>query len=125
FGKDKYRPDTEDGMELVAHELTHTIQQGAVVQRQAEESVGERTEPHVQRLGWDDLLDYIADKANNIPGYRMLTVIIGKNPINGATVERSGANILRAIIDFLPLGELIVKALDKYGILDKAGKWLE
>lgn len=28
FGKNKYQPDTQTGKELIAHELTHTIQQG-------------------------------------------------------------------------------------------------
>jgi hypothetical protein len=33
FGRDAYRPESRDGRELIAHELTHTIQQGAVPQQ--------------------------------------------------------------------------------------------
>ena len=36
--------------------------------------------PAVQRLGIQDALDYFADKANNIPGFRMLTLILGLQP---------------------------------------------
>jgi hypothetical protein len=79
----------------------------------------------IRRLSFDDALDEIADKANFIPGFRLLTVILGKNPINGAEVERNGANILRAAIDFLPGGELIVRGLDKYGVIDKAGAFID
>ncbi len=79
----------------------------------------------IRRLSFDDALDEIADKANFIPGFRLLTVILGKNPINGAAVERDGANILRAAIDFLPGGDLIVRALDKYGVIDKAGAFID
>src|SRR5205814_7469019 len=29
FGKDRFQPETHEGKELIAHELTHTLQQGA------------------------------------------------------------------------------------------------
>src|SRR5207245_1345338 len=117
-----------EGRELIAHELTHTIQQGAVAQDgpvlQQEGSVSQAPE-HVQRLGFDGILDYFADKANLIPGFRMFTLILGVNPINMSPVERSAANILRAVVEFMPGGGLIVQALDKYGVFDKAGAFIE
>ena len=58
----------------------------------------------VQRLGLGDVLDYFADKANTIPGFRMFTIVLGVNPINMSRVERSAANILRAVVEFLPGG---------------------
>ena len=33
FARDQYQPGTAEGRHLLAHELTHTIQQGATVQR--------------------------------------------------------------------------------------------
>jgi len=100
FGKDQYQPQTQKGKELLAHELTHTVQQGAVVQRAAIPAtpapVAERVTPHVQRLfGLKNPREYFADKAAIIPGYTMLTVVIGVNPISGAKVERSAGNILK------------------------------
>ncbi|MDJ0845627.1 eCIS core domain-containing protein [Crocosphaera sp.] len=38
FAKDTFKPDSYDGKELMAHELTHTIQQGAAIQRRIEET---------------------------------------------------------------------------------------
>ena len=70
------------------------------------------------------MLDWIADHANDVPGFRMLTIILGVNPINMAPVDRSAANVLRAIIEFLPGGALITQALDNAGILEKAGAWV-
>ncbi|MEY2497294.1 MAG: hypothetical protein QOD12_850 [Verrucomicrobiota bacterium] len=125
FGKDKFQPDTRDGKELIAHELTHTIQQGATVQRREEVNVTQQTPVQVQRLGVSDALDYFADKANLIPGFRMFTIILGVNPINMSAVSRSPANILRAMIEFIPGGALITQALDNYGIFDKIGSWVE
>jgi hypothetical protein len=125
FGKDRFQPDSQKGQELIAHELTHTIQQGATIKRSEDLRVTHHTTPKVQRLGISDVLDYFAEKAYNIPGYRMFTIIIGVNPINMSRVDRSAANILRAVIEFLPGGHLITQALDKYGVFDKVGNWVE
>ncbi|HEU4883646.1 MAG TPA: DUF4157 domain-containing protein [Longimicrobium sp.] len=125
FGAGEYRPSDPAGLELIAHELTHTIQQKEVVQRQEAVTVSERSEPQVQRLGFDDILDWLADKANAIPGFRMFTIVLGVNPVNMSPVDRSAANILRAVVEFIPGGNLITRALDTYGIFDKVGGWIE
>ncbi|MCX7792202.1 MAG: DUF4157 domain-containing protein [Chloroflexaceae bacterium] len=135
---------------LMAHEAAHVVQQRAapVAQtfgeasgdplereaRQAAEAVlqggsfsvqGRTTEARVQRLGISDALDFFADRANLIPGFRMFTIILGVNPINMRRVERSAANILRAIVEFLPGGNLITRALDTYGVFERVGAWIE
>jgi Domain of unknown function (DUF4157) len=138
-----------DDLALMAHETAHVIQQGATprvqrfgtdhsspLEREAQAasqavvadssfSVQGSTQPRVQRLGLSDALDYFADKANNIPGFRMFTIILGVNPINMQGVDRSAANILRAVIEFLPGGALITQALDNNGVFDKVGTWME
>jgi len=125
FGRGRFQPESEEGRELLAHELTHTIQQGAAVQRSADIPVTQQSPPQVQRLGLSDALDYFADRANNIPGFRMFTIILGVNPINMSRVERSAANILRAVVELLPGGALITQALDNYGVFDRVGNWVE
>jgi hypothetical protein len=143
------RGERPTDIRLMAHEAAHAVQQRGAprVQLWTQSSsdryeheanrasvavvasrpfaVTERTTPRVQRFGISDLLDWFADKANNIPGFRMFTVVIGVNPINGASVARTGANILRAAIEVIPGGHLIVEALEKYGVFEKAGAWLE
>jgi hypothetical protein len=135
---------------LVGHEVAHVVQQRAAprlqawnrshtdsyereahqtadaVARRQQFTVHERTTgPRAQRLGISDVLDYFADKANIIPGFRMFTIILGVNPINMSSVDRSAANILRALIEFIPGGGLVTQALDNYGIFDKIGAWIE
>ena len=88
FSRDQYQPGTSEGKQLLAHELTHTIQQGHAVQRSPQVSTT-TTPPPVQRLGIQDALDYFADKANNIPGFRMLTILMGFNPISMRSVART------------------------------------
>jgi hypothetical protein len=129
FNSGQYKPDSEDGAKLIAHELTHTIQQQAVIQLKADPAaaprVTGRSGPKAQRGIVSRALNWIADKANYIPGYRLLTIVIGVNPINMSKVERSGANILRALVEFIPGGGLIVDALNNHGIFEKGGKFIE
>ncbi|HMG13848.1 MAG TPA: DUF4157 domain-containing protein, partial [Saprospiraceae bacterium] len=124
FSRDQYQPGTGEGKQLLAHELTHTIQQGHAVQRSPQVSTT-TTPPPLQRLGMQDALDYFADKAYYIPGFRMLTIIMGFNPINMRSTDRSAANILRALIELIPGGHFITQALDNHGVITKAATWVE
>ncbi|MCW5608386.1 MAG: DUF4157 domain-containing protein [Nitrosomonas sp.] len=125
FGKGQFRPSERDGAELIAHELTHTIQQREVIQRQEAVTVTEHSPVQVQRLGIGDALNYFADHANHIPGFRMLTLILGVNPINMTRVERNVANTLRAVVELMPGGALITQALDNHGVINRIGTWVQ
>jgi hypothetical protein len=124
FGRDKFQPQSDAGRHLIAHELTHTIQQGAAIQRDAI-SVHEHVVPQVQGdwFGIPSPREYFANKAANIPGFTLLTVVIGFNPITNARVERSAGNILRGAIQLIPGGKFITDALDAHGIFDKVSAW--
>lgn len=129
FSRDQYQPGTSEGKQLLSHELTHTIQQGYTaqarsVQRQTQVSAT-ATQPHIQRSAVGEILDWFADKANYIPGFRMFTIILGVNPINMSTVDRSAANILRALIEFMPGGAFITTALDNHGVFNKIADWID
>jgi Domain of unknown function (DUF4157) len=126
FGRDKYQPQSASGRELIAHELAHTVQQGATIQRSEAPAVAIRSEPRVQRWSISDGLDWIARKAHFIPGFRLLTIVLGMNPINWEPVDRSTANILRGMLELVPVtGPLVVQALDNYKIIDKVAAWAE
>ena len=142
-----------DDLGLLAHETAHTIQQSSAPMLQrfsrssndAHEHEAKRASAAVVRgerftvqtrtgglrpqgfLGIDlpNPLNWLADKANIIPGFRMFTIILGVNPINMSPVARSAANILRAMIEFLPGGGLITQALDNSGVFEKAGAFVE
>src|SRR5215213_9806865 len=144
--------ESPSDLRVMAHEVAHVVQQsrGAVIQHfttshgDAHEQEAERASAAVMRgekfnvqqrtparpqgfLGIDipDPLGWLAGKANSIPGFRMLTIVLGVNPINMSPVDRSAANILRAMIEIMPGGTLISKALDNHGIFEKAGAFVE
>ncbi len=135
---------------LMGHEAAHTIQQagGAEMQpftasggdaheaeaRQAGEAIsrgdrftvrGRTGRAQVQREEEGGALNEIAERANLIMGFRMMTVIVGVNPVNMRRVDRSAANILRALIELMPFGGLVTTALEGYGIFDRVGAWAE
>lgn len=124
FSRDQYQPGSSEGKQLLAHELTHTIQQGHAVQRSAQISTTTSTPP-VQRLGIQDALDKFAEWAYNIPGFRLLTIVLGFNPVNMRTTDRNAANLLRALIEVIPGGAFITQALDNHGVITKAAAWVE
>jgi hypothetical protein len=146
--------ESSSDLRLMAHEVAHVVQQsrGAVIQNfttgrgdalehEAERAsaaamrgekfnVQQRTSPRPQGLfgvdlGIPDPLDWLAGKANIIPGFRMLTIVLGVNPINMSPVDRSAANILRAMVEFMPGGGLVTQALDNNGVFEKAGVFVE
>ncbi|MFN6570945.1 DUF4157 domain-containing protein [Dendronalium sp. ChiSLP03b] len=156
FNAGRYEPQTSQGKWLLAHELTHTVQQqprppvssspasvqphqtapihttksgisasaqpNAIAQRQPL-AISSAT-PQVQRFGLDSILNWVADKAANIPGFTLLTVLLGRNPINNRSVERSAVNLVRGLMGLVPGGELIFKTLQESGALDRAFTWL-
>jgi len=126
FGRGEYRPDTPEGAELLAHELTHTIQQQAVVQRKEEPSVEQRAPSRIQRLGLSDILDGLADLAANVPGFTLLTLIIGRNPINLRVVEFNVVNLLRAFMGLIPVvGEQLYQLLNRNGVVRRIAGWVD
>jgi len=130
FGRGGFQPDAPAGRQLIAHELTHTIQQGAATQatvhRSVDSAVRERAAPQtVHRLGIQDALDFFADKAAWIPGFSLLALLLGFNPVSLRAVPRTAANLLRALVQLIPGGPLITQALDNHGIVDKVANWAD
>jgi hypothetical protein len=155
YGSDIFlgRGERPTDMRVMAHEAAHVVQQrgapataqpfspgsdgayeaeaeqaSAAVLRGESFTVQQQTGPRPQGLLGIDLpdpLDWLANKANIIPGFRLLTIILGVNPINMSPVARSGANILRAMIEILPGGGLVSQALESSGIFEKAGAFVE
>ncbi|GAB4192868.1 MAG: hypothetical protein Fur006_37520 [Coleofasciculaceae cyanobacterium] len=183
FSAGHYEPNTSKGQWLLAHELTHTVQQqpqplstapGSVqastksaIARSSVPSLlltnhrgAENTEireegrgrssfllhsclqtdsrllvqrqplavssaaPQIQRSVLDRVLNRVADWAANIPGFTLLTVILGRNPINGRSVERNAINVLRGFMGLIPGGDLLFRGLQASGVIDRVFAWV-
>lgn len=127
FGEGRFQPDTEAGRALIAHELVHTVQQGAAPQAQAQSpvQVGERVAAAPQRLGLGDALQDFADRAEHLPGFRLLCLALGRNPVSGVPVARDAPALLRALLERVPGGALLLQALDGHGVAGRAAAWVQ
>ncbi|MGV0025308.1 eCIS core domain-containing protein [Phormidesmis priestleyi] len=146
FGAGYYQPDTFQGRSLLAHELTHTVQQqpqplspAQTAQRRIQAAPSTPSLAHIQRHPLsissagvqiqrsllDDALDWIADKAAYIPGYTLLTVVIGRNPINNRRVDPTPTNLVQGVLELIPVvGRLLFTALQSSGALDRVFNWV-
>ncbi|MCB0583260.1 MAG: DUF4157 domain-containing protein, partial [Phaeodactylibacter sp.] len=122
FNSGEYNPGTPSGQKLLAHELTHTVQQGAAVQRAGLTAAPEM----VQGFGVVDLIpDWIIERARHIPGYTLFTVIILYDPLLERRVERTPVNLLEGLMGLVPFGTAIFDKLQEYGIIQRVFEWVE
>jgi len=61
FNKGKYNPDSGDGKHLLAHELTHTIQQTGMIPNQLQMTIGDYRDLQSDRFSGDTLLEACLD----------------------------------------------------------------
>ncbi|HEX5749532.1 MAG TPA: DUF4157 domain-containing protein [Archangium sp.] len=116
----RWAPGQGGAHEAEAHRASEAVLRGESF------TVRERTSgSRMQRLGIGDALNFFADKANALPGFRLLTLVLGVNPINMSRVERSAANVMKAVVEFIPGGGLITQALENHGIFERVGGWVE
>lgn len=74
----------------------------------------------------DGLLRTVAGLARNLPGYSMLGLVLGRDPISGDAIDRSPKNVLRAVMGLVPVvGEQLFLAMDEAGAIDKAFAWAD
>lgn len=114
-----------DDRRLMAHELTHVAQQ---TRRPAASSSAndacparDAAEPPVRR-GW--LADKAESVARNVPGYTLLSVILGRSPITGDRVPRTAENLIGGFLGLIPGGDLIFRRLQETRALQNAFDWV-
>ncbi|MDI9310930.1 MAG: DUF4157 domain-containing protein [Limnohabitans sp.] len=122
FNEGKYNPNSQEGKHLLAHELTHTVQQGAAIRKKTEISSAPQM---IQGSFLDFVPDWIIDQARHIPGYTLFTVIIAYDPLRQEDVERTPINLIEGLMGLVPFGTAIFDKLQEYGILQQAFDWIE
>ncbi|MFD0861694.1 DUF4157 domain-containing protein [Sungkyunkwania multivorans] len=121
FNEGKYDTSSDSGQHLLAHELTHTVQQGAAVQTKMEVS---KSPEQIQRLP-SIVANRLNEYARFIPGYTLFTLIIGFNPILGRSVTPTATNLVEAVLELVPIwGVLLVNKLREYNIIEDAFDWI-
>jgi Domain of unknown function (DUF4157) len=102
---------------LMAHEATHVVQQQTVgvfrLQRSSDSFLP------------DFVMDGVRDLARSVPGYDMLTVVAGYDPIANRTVDRSPENLVRGVMGLVPFGNVVANKLLELGILQDAFRMVD
>lgn len=123
FNKGKYQPGTHSGDHLLAHELTHTIQQtGHLKRKEMEISLAPEM---VQGFGILDLIpDWIINGARHIPGYTLMTVIIEFDPLLNQSVERTPIRLIEGLMGLVPFGTVVFDKLQEHGLIQRVYDWV-
>lgn len=123
FNEGKYNPNSQSGKHLLAHELTHTVQQGAAIRKKTE-AISPAPEMIQGSLLSIAVPDYIKDNVRHIPGYTLLTVVAGYDPLNDVNVQRNAVNLIEGFMGLVPFGTAIFDKLQEYGIIDRVFDWV-
>jgi hypothetical protein len=124
FGPGEYQPSSATGQRLIAHELTHTIQQKPGDARAARLLAAPR---RVQRLFGDTKAAILSKVrgwiSKDFPPWELITLIIGYDPIREVSVKGSTRDFIRAALKLVPDGEALFQKLDTEGRIDAVAKW--
>ncbi|MEP6019455.1 MAG: DUF4157 domain-containing protein [Paracoccaceae bacterium] len=112
--------ESETNTRLMAHELTHVVQQtrGSKTLPINRKAATPTPAAPVVRRG------YFANKAESIarhfPGYTLLTVLVGRKLISGKRVAMSAENLIEGFLGLIPGGTLIFDRLKETRVLQDA-----
>jgi hypothetical protein len=73
----------------------------------------------------DALLGWLSEYAHEIPGFHLITVILGKNPFTQEVVPRTAENIIKGFITLLPGGEEKFNQMAETGVIGNAAARIE
>ena len=109
YGKDIFVGPGESpaDLALMAHESTHVVQQGAVEVYRLFDFVG------------DAAKEAVADLAQEIPGYDLLSQIAGQDLITGRAVQTSRAEFVGALLSNGPFAGAVGPVLQSLDALDQ------
>ncbi|MEM6635171.1 MAG: DUF4157 domain-containing protein [Pseudomonadota bacterium] len=101
---------------LMAHELTHVVQQTS-----GAETLPINRDAVLSRFpgeGW------IEDRARHIPGYTLMTVLLGRTLVSGERVSMTAENLLGGFLGLLPGGTLLFDRLKETRVLQDTFSWV-
>lgn len=69
------------------------------------------------------ILAKVGGLLRNIPGYDLLVLVIGSDPLTGQAVGRDGVTLLKALLGLVPGGNLFVERLEEARVISRAVTW--
>jgi hypothetical protein len=127
FAPGRFAPQTSEGRHLLAHELTHVVQQTTTPER-AHPAV-RPVARHVQRA-WTMLdipgAQWLIDKVRGIRGYKLACTVVGHDLFDETKqYERNATTVTKGILELVPGGDKIYAKLQDAGkAIETAFNWL-
>jgi hypothetical protein len=128
--------ESADDLALMAHEATHVVQQAAAPVPASATAppagppgdappVGTLLRAPEEGILPDFIMDAVKDLAKALPGYTMLTVVAGYDPIANKNVARTPENLVKGVIGLVPFGGLVADKLIELGVIQAAFKLVD
>ncbi|RLJ59896.1 uncharacterized protein DUF4157 [Litoreibacter meonggei] len=117
------RGESPTNTRLMAHELTHVVQQtkGAEALPLRREPVRREDAPEAGGFG----SGAIEALARYVPGYTLITVIMGRTLFSGKKVLKTATNLLGGLFGLHPLGTVLFDKLRETRMVDEAFQWVQ
>jgi len=122
FGAGQYSPKSAQGRRLLAHELTHVVQQSQPAPRP--HPVVHAAPRGIQRF-LEGAKDWLLSKLKNLKGYPLFCVVVGQDLITGQPVEQNATNLIQGVLGLFDGGaELFEKLKKAANAIDTAYHWV-
>jgi hypothetical protein len=130
FNAGRYAPNTAAGNRLLAHELTHVVQQTAPAHRphaviRPAPKPGPRLIQRFLGIELPNVKDWLIGKVKDIKGYNLFCVVIGQDLFTGQQVERNATNLTQGVLELFPDGPALFEKLKQAAnAVQTAYQWL-
>ncbi len=134
FASGRYAPQTTEGRRLLAHELTHVVQQSPDLGKkpaairpapvQVQRDVDENTDDHDSGSWFSNPIEKGKMIIRKLPGYKLFCVIAGQDLISGEHIDRNATNVLQGVLNLVPGGDAAFARIQESGALEKAFAWV-
>jgi hypothetical protein len=128
FAPGRFAPHSSEGRHLLAHELTHVVQQTSSPERS--HPAARPVARHIQR-SWSAMdlpgAGWVIDKVRGLRGYKLVCTLVGHDLFDDSQVyERNASTVAQGILELIPYGNDLYEKLSKAGrAVEKAYHWLE
>ena len=133
--RDRYEQEADTmAARVVSVPVSSQVEQG----RETDRAFGAERSPITQSIsgevqlakkeekeGNNWFMNMLSNLLQNIPGYDLLTMVIGRDPVSGQEVKGDGAAYLAVLVGLIPGGHLLMKNLEEAKVITKAVNWFK
>lgn len=122
FSSGRYSPKSAEGRRLIAHELTHVVQQSPIV---TPRPVGVSRAPSKIQRFLEGAKEWLLGKLKESKWYPLFCLVIGQDLVSKEPVERNATNVIQAVLGLFDGGPALFEKLKRAAkALENAYQWV-